>query len=498
MTTSHSEPEGRQGSPVRAWPRLGDLAADSSRGGEVGLIVGVPGEDGANWRSYQLEPPGGGQGWSAPPDASTLLPVPSPVTHVSLGNGPFQRQPGRHWALPVRVHYQDGSKQGCSLIIPESGARLLAGIGEGMAGEEGRAGHTGASPGDPRPPAGSPGELARVTSRFPAGDPVTLRDAPDFAGARILVTGAAGFLGSHLCERLVGAGAHVVGVDNLSTGRMGNLAALDGHPAFEFRRRDVTVPCRVLGDLDVIIHLASPAAPGDYLGRPLDTLRAGSVGTLNLAEAAQAKGALLVLASTSEVYGDPLEHPQRESYCGNVNPVGPRSVYDEAKRFAEAVTAAYARLGARTAIARIFNTYGPRMSAADSRVVPTFLRQACAGQPLTVAGDGSQTRSLCYVEDTVDALARLAGSGCAGPVNIGGTHEISVLQLAGLISELCESPAPVEFVALPDDDPKRRRPDITRAARELGWQPRVSLADGLARTLAWYRHQRGVKAGASA
>ena len=203
-----------------------------------------------------------------------------------------------------------------------------------------------------------------------------------------------------------------------------------------------------------------------------------------------------MLASTSEVYGDPLEHPQRESYHGNVNPVGPRSVYDEAKRFAEAVTAAYARLGVRTAIARIFNTYGPRMSSADSRVVPTFLRQACAGQPLTVAGDGSQTRSLCYVDDTVDALARLLGSGCAGPVNIGGTDEISVLRLAELVTELCGSAAPVEFVDLPADDPGRRCPDISRAARELGWQPRVSLADGLARTLAWYRDQLGTGAGA--
>jgi len=310
-----------------------------------------------------------------------------------------------------------------------------------------------------------------------------------------VVTGAAGFLGSHLCERLVRLGAHVVGIDNLSTGRLANLSALVGHPAFEFRRHDVTVPCRVRGDLDAIMHLASPAAPGDYLARPLETLRAGSIGTLNLAEAAQAKDALLVLASTSEVYGDPLEHPQRESYLGNVNPIGPRSVYDEAKRFAEAVTAAYARLGARTAIARIFNTYGPRMAGDDSRVVPTFLRQACAGQPLTVAGDGSQTRSLCYVDDTVDALVRLLGSGCAGPVNIGGTDEISVLRLAELVSELCGSAAPVEFIDLPADDPQRRRPDISRAARELGWQPQVSLADGLARTLDWYRDQLGARAG---
>ena len=334
---------------------------------------------------------------------------------------------------------------------------------------------------------------AKVEGVIVDNDP--LRGAPDIAGACIAVTGAAGFLGSHLCERLVHLGAHVTGIDNLSTGRLANLAALDGHPAFEFRRHDITVPGGVPGDLDAIMHLASPAAPGDYLARPLETLRAGSIGTLNLAEAAQAKDALLVLASTSEVYGDPLEHPQPESYHGNVNPVGPRSVYDEAKRFAEAVTAAYARLGARTSIARIFNTYGPRMSSADSRVVPTFLRQACAGQPLTVAGDGSQTRSLCYVDDTVDALARLLRSGCAGPVNIGGTDEISVLHLAELVTGLCGSQAPVEFIALPADDPRRRRPDISRAARELGWQPQVSLADGLARTLAWYRDQLGARAG---
>ena len=335
-------------------------------------------------------------------------------------------------------------------------------------------------------------ELAHLPGHPAIDDPAAAPwGALEIAGACIAVTGAAGFLGSHLCERLVHLGAHVTGFDNLSTGSLANLAALDGHPAFEFRRHDITVPCRIRGDLDAIMHLASPAAPGDYLARPLETLRAGSIGTLNLAEAAQAKDALLVLASTSEVYGDPLEHPQREPYHGNVNPVGPRSVYDEAKRFAEAVTAAYARLGARTAIARIFNTYGPRMSGADSRVVPTFLRQACAGQPLTVAGNGSQTRSLCYV----DALARLLGSGCAGPVNIGSTDEISVLRLAELVSELVGSEGGVEFIDLPADDPQRRRPDISRAARELGWQPQVSLADGLARTLAWYRDQLGARAG---
>ncbi|TDE32136.1 NAD-dependent epimerase/dehydratase family protein [Actinomadura sp. 6K520] len=321
-------------------------------------------------------------------------------------------------------------------------------------------------------------------------------EGPDVAGARIVVTGAAGFLGSHLCEHLVRAGADVVGFDDLSTGHLTNLAAIADHRAFDFHHHDVTVPYRIRGGLDAIMHLASPAAPGDYLAQPLATLRAGSIGTLNVAESAQAKDALLVLASTSEVYGDPQEHPQRESYLGNVNPIGPRSVYDEAKRFGEAVTAAYARLGTRTAIARIFNTYGPRMSSGDSRVVPTFLRQACAGQPLTVAGDGTQTRSLCYVDDTVDALARLMTSGHAGPVNIGGTGEVSVLRLAELIKRLCGSGAPIEFVALPADDPRRRRPDISLAARELGWQPRVSLAEGLARTLAWHRGQLDIRVGA--
>ncbi|MGP4030095.1 NAD-dependent epimerase/dehydratase family protein [Actinomadura sp. 3N407] len=321
-------------------------------------------------------------------------------------------------------------------------------------------------------------------------------DGPDVAGARIAVTGAAGFLGSHLCEHLVRAGADVVGFDDLSTGHVTNLAAIADHRAFEFRHQDVIMPCRIRGGLDAVMHLASPAAPGDYLARPVATLRAGSIGTLNMAEVAQAKDALLVLASTSEVYGDPLEHPQRESYLGNVSPIGPRSVYDEAKRFAEAVAAAYARLGTRTAIARIFNTYGPRMSSGDSRVVPTFLRQACAGQPLTVAGDGSQTRSLCYVDDTVQALTRLMASGYAGPVNIGGTAEVSVLYLAELIKHLCGSVASIEFVALPADDPRRRCPDISLAARKLGWRPKVSLADGLARTLAWYRGQVDISVGA--
>lgn len=311
----------------------------------------------------------------------------------------------------------------------------------------------------------------------------------DLDGARILVTGAAGFVGSHLCERLIRSGAAVLGIDNLSTGRRDNLTALTDHRSFVFLHRDVTMPHRIQGQVDAIMHLASPAAPRDYLALPLATLRAGSVGTLNMAETARQKNATLLLASTSEVYGDPLEHPQAESYLGNVNPVGPRSVYDEAKRFAEAVTAQVGRMGVRTAIARIFNTYGPRMSGNDSRVVPTFIRQACAGEPLTIAGDGTQTRSLCYVDDTADGLLRLLSSGYADPVNIGGTHEVTVVELAALIRDLCGSSSPIEFVDLPADDPRRRRPDITRATRVLGWTPQVSLNDGLARTLEWELRQ---------
>lgn len=340
------------------------------------------------------------------------------------------------------------------------------------------------------PLAGDLGRRSRARSGSAApscGDGALRGELIDLAGRRIVVAGAAGFIGSHLCEQLILAGADVLGVDDLSTGSRANLGSLQGNPAFVFDRRDVAALLDVDGPVDAIVHLASPAAPGDYLAMPVATLRAGSVGTLNLADIALRKGAKLLLASTSEVYGDPLEHPQRESYWGNVNPVGPRAVYDEAKRFAEAVTAQYGRMGMPTAIARIFNTYGPRMSGTDSRVVPTFLAQACAGRPLTVTGDGSQTRSLCFVEDTVEALLRLLMADFAEPVNIGGTHEVSVLELAEVIRDLCDSDSPIEFVDLPQDDPKRRRPDTSRAAEAFGWESQVSLRDGLARTLAWYR-----------
>ncbi|SDI48528.1 dTDP-glucose 4,6-dehydratase [Sinosporangium album] len=311
----------------------------------------------------------------------------------------------------------------------------------------------------------------------------------DLDGARILVTGAAGFLGSHLCESLIRSGACVLGADNLSTGRLSNLSSLIDQRSFTFLLHDVTMPRRIAGTIDAIMHLASPAAPRDYLAMPQATLRAGALGTLNMTKTAQQKNATFLLASTSEVYGDPMEHPQKESYLGNVNPIGPRSVYDEAKRFAEAVTAQAGRAGQRVAVARIFNTYGPRMSDGDSRVVPTFIRQARARQPLTIAGNGTQTRSLCYVDDTVDGLIRLLTSGFAEPVNIGATNEVTVLELAKLIRDLCGSPSPIEFVDLPADDPRRRRPDITRAAQVLGWAPRVDLHDGLSRTLHWHLHQ---------
>lgn len=306
-----------------------------------------------------------------------------------------------------------------------------------------------------------------------------------FSQRRVVVTGAAGFVGSHLCERLVEVGAHVVGVDNLLTGRLDNLAALDGCGRFELMRRDVTVPYEVAGRVDCVLHLASPAAPCDYLGLPLETLMAGSLGTLYSLRLAQSSRARFVLASTSEVYGNPVEHPQRESYWGNVNPIGPRSVYDEAKRFAEALTSSFRRdRAADTAIVRIFNTYGPRMRPGDGRAVPTFIDQARSGRPLTVAGDGSQTRSLCYVADLIDGVLALAASTHPGPVNIGNPQEVTVLELARTIRGLCRSVSPIEFVALPEDDPRRRCPDISTAQRLLGWTPRVDLREGLARTLA--------------
>ena len=305
---------------------------------------------------------------------------------------------------------------------------------------------------------------------------------------RLVVTGAAGFLGSHLVERWVADGHEVVGVDNLITGRIENLAALEGQSGFRFVRHDVTQFIQVDGPVDGVVHLASPASPADYLAYPIQTLKVGSLGTHNALGLAKAKGARFLLASTSEVYGDPAVHPQPETYWGHVNPVGPRGVYDEAKRFAEAMTMAYARVHAlETRIARIFNTYGPRMRPDDGRVVSNFIVQALRGQPLTVYGDGEQTRSFCYVDDLVEGLRRLFESDHTGPVNLGNPDEYRVIELAERVRQIAGSRSTVERRPLPQDDPKVRRPDITLARRLLRWEPRIALDEGLERTIAYFR-----------
>ncbi|MCF0086927.1 MULTISPECIES: UDP-glucuronic acid decarboxylase family protein [unclassified Streptomyces] len=308
---------------------------------------------------------------------------------------------------------------------------------------------------------------------------------------RALVTGGAGFVGSHLCERLLDQGAEVVCLDNLATGSRGNVAAFEQRSGFRFVRGDVTDPAAVRslpGAFDLVLHFACPASPVDYLRLPLETLEVGSAGTRNALERARRDGARFLLASTSEVYGDPLEHPQTETYWGNVNPIGPRSVYDESKRFAEALVTAHRQVhGTDTAIVRIFNTYGPRMRTGDGRAVPTFIAQALDGMPLTVAGDGGQTRSLCYVDDTVDGVLALAGAaGETGPVNIGGGDEITMLELARRVVELTGSSSRIRFVERPVDDPARRRPDTSRAREVLGWEPRTSWTAGLDRTIGWF------------
>jgi dTDP-glucose 4,6-dehydratase len=309
------------------------------------------------------------------------------------------------------------------------------------------------------------------------------------AGSRVVVTGGAGFVGSWMCERLLDEGARVWCVDSLLTGSRDNVAHLRSED-FTFVEADVSDGIPVPGPVDLVLHLASPASPVHYHRWPFETLRVGSVGTTNALDLAEKHGARFLLASTSEVYGDPLKHPQRESYWGHVNPIGPRSVYDEAKRFSEAVTAAYRRSrGVSTVIARIFNTYGPRMAVADGRVVPTFVQQALDGEPLTVAGDGSQSRSLCYVEDTVEGLLRLALSDCAGPVNIGNDAETTVLQLAETIIGLTGSSSSLRYVDLPEDDPRVRRPDLTAARTQLGWTPATPLEQGLKQTVGWIAEQ---------
>jgi dTDP-glucose 4,6-dehydratase len=308
------------------------------------------------------------------------------------------------------------------------------------------------------------------------------------ARARAVVTGGAGFLGSHLCERLLDEGMEVVCIDNLLTGSMSNIEHLFARPGFVFEKYDVTNFIHVPGPLAFVLHFASPASPIDYLELPIQTLKVGSLGTHKALGLAKAKNARFLLASTSEVYGDPLVHPQPESYWGNVNPVGPRGVYDEAKRFAEAMTMAYHRYhGLATRIVRIFNTYGPRMRARDGRVVPAFICQALAGQPLTVFGDGTQTRSFCYVDDLVEGIVRVLFSDIAEPVNIGNPEEMTVLKFAETIMRLTGSPGPIEFRPLPVDDPRVRQPDITLARTRLGWRPRTSLEEGLTRTIAYFR-----------
>jgi dTDP-glucose 4,6-dehydratase len=305
---------------------------------------------------------------------------------------------------------------------------------------------------------------------------------------RAVIAGGAGFLGSHLCERLLLDEYEVICVDNFLTGRQENIETLFGLGKFSVDDRDITRDLQIPGPVDVVFHLASSASPIDYLQFPIQTLEAGSIGTFRTLNLAQEKNARYILASTSEVYGDPLVHPQPESYWGNVNPIGPRSVYDESKRFAESLTMAYRRTnGVATSIVRIFNTYGPRMRRDDGRAVPTFVEQALSGKALTVAGDGSQTRSLCYVDDLIDGLIGMVASGLPGPVNLGNPHEVSMLALAREICDLAASPSSIGFVARPEDDPRVRQPDISLARNALGWSPSVSLEEGLRRTIAWFR-----------
>jgi dTDP-glucose 4,6-dehydratase len=305
---------------------------------------------------------------------------------------------------------------------------------------------------------------------------------------RVLVTGAAGFLGSHLCDRFLTDGHTVVGADSFVTGHADNLAHLRGNERFSFVQADVSEPLDVPGQLDGVLHFASPASPVDYLEQPFVTLKAGSAASHSLLELARAKGARYFVASTSEVYGDPLEHPQRETYWGHVNPIGPRSVYDEAKRYAEAVTMAYRRYyGVDTRIVRIFNTYGPRMQPRDGRVVSNFIVQALNGEPLTVYGDGTQTRSFCYVDDEIEGIYRLFHQGDSEPTNIGNPDEYTVAELARIVLELTGSSSKIDHRPLPTDDPRQRRPDISRARTMLDWEPKVPVREGVARTIEYFR-----------
>ncbi len=313
---------------------------------------------------------------------------------------------------------------------------------------------------------------------------------------RVLISGAAGFLGSHLSDRFLADGHSVVGLDNFITGNPENIAHLMNEPRFEFVRHDISTYTYVSGELDGVLHFASPASPIDYLEHPIPTLKVGALGTHNALGLAKAKGARFFLASTSEVYGDPLVHPQSESYWGNVNPVGPRGVYDEAKRFAEAITMAYHTYHQLdTRIVRIFNTYGPRMRPRDGRVVSNFIVQAITGEPITIYGDGSQTRSFCYVSDEIEGIYRLFMNGDSNPTNIGNPDEYTVRQLAEIVIELTGSKSKIVYQELPTDDPKVRKPDITRARAMLGWEPSVHVRDGVARTIEYFREALAESAG---
>ena len=306
--------------------------------------------------------------------------------------------------------------------------------------------------------------------------------------ARVVITGGAGFLGSHLADALLGRGDHVVAIDNLVTGVRANIEHLFGTPGFTFVEQNVSNFVSVPGDVDAVLHFASPASPIDYLEMPIQTLKVGSLGTHNTLGLAKAKGATYLLASTSEVYGDPLVHPQPEEYWGNVNPVGPRGVYDEAKRFSEAMTMAYRRAhGVDTRIVRIFNTYGPRMRPDDGRVISNFVVQALRGEPLTVYGDGSQTRSFCFVEDEIRGLVALLDSGEHDPVNLGNPNEFTILELAEIVLDVTGSSSTIEHHPLPTDDPAQRKPDITRARQILGWEPHVDLRTGIEKTVEYFR-----------
>jgi dTDP-glucose 4,6-dehydratase len=311
---------------------------------------------------------------------------------------------------------------------------------------------------------------------------------------RAVVTGGAGFLGSHLCERLLNEDYEVICLDDFCTGNPSNVEGLMEHDVFRLIRADITQFIHISGDVDAVLHFASPASPIDYLQMPIHTLKVGSIGTLHALGLAREKNARFLLASTSECYGDPLVHPQPESYWGNVNPVGPRGVYDESKRFAEALTIAYRNThGIDTAIVRIFNTFGPRMRPGDGRAIPTFIRQALSEEPLTVAGDGSQTRSVCYVDDLVEGIVRLLHSALVGPMNLGNPRELSVLELAELIRDLTSSSSPIGFVPRPQDDPTVRQPDITFARTALSWEPVIDVKEGLLRTIEWFRQHADLR-----